>query len=177
MLFGEWPGLHDFLRSTRCKKRAPQSGRLGKSMRPDVTISPRPTLQAAVRLLQQASLPTEDLTDAHCETFYHSGPAHAPTGLVGLELFGDVALLRSLVISPEHRGTGEGAALLKYAEGAARSRGVRTLYLLTTTAEPFFAKHGYARATRENAPAAIRSTREFAGICPASSAFMCRVLG
>jgi protein-tyrosine-phosphatase len=53
---------------------------------------------------------------------------------------------------------------------------VRTLYLLTTTAEPFFAKHGYARAAREAAPAAIRATREFSGICPSSSAFMSRDL-
>jgi amino-acid N-acetyltransferase len=47
---------------------------------------------------------------------------------------------------------------------------------LTTTAESFFAKHGYQRAARESAPAAIRGTREFAGICPASSTFMLRHL-
>jgi len=142
----------------------------------DITISPRPPLQAAVRLLQQANLPTEDLTDVHCENFFHSGPPDAPTGLVGLELFGDVALLRSLVTSPDHRGTGEGTALLKHAESAARSQGVRALYLLTTTAESFFARHGYARTARDAAPAAIRFTQEFAGICPASSAFRCREL-
>ena len=139
-------------------------------------ITPRPSLDAAVRLLAAAQLPTEDLTAAHCEHFFFAGPASAPTGLVGLELFDDVALLRSLVVAPDRRGAGEGAALLEHAEDHARANGVRTLYLLTTTAESFFAKHGYQRAAREYAPAAIRTTREFAGICPAGSAFMMRQL-
>jgi amino-acid N-acetyltransferase len=93
-----------------------------------------------------------------------------------LELFGDVALLRSLVVAASARGQGAGSALLLQAEAHARAHGVRTLYLLTTTAEEFFARRGYTRASRETAPAAIRSTREFAGICPASSAFMSRQL-
>jgi amino-acid N-acetyltransferase len=139
-------------------------------------ISARPSLQCAVQLLRQAALPTEDLTETHCDSFFFTGPASAPTGLVGLELFGDVALLRSLVVAPERRGSGEGTSLLGFAEREARARGVRAMYLLTTTADPFFAKHGYSRASRDAAPPAIRATREFAGICPASSAFMCRQL-
>jgi amino-acid N-acetyltransferase len=141
-----------------------------------LTIGSRPSLGAAVQLLAAAKLPTEDLTVAHCEHFFFAGSPTEPTGLVGLEFFGDVALLRSLVVAADRRGAGEGAALLKHAEDHARSEGVRTLYLLTTTAESFFAKHGYRCATRESAPAAIRATREFAGICPASSAFMVRQL-
>ena len=145
-------------------------------METQVRITSRPSLEAAVKLLAAAHLPTEDLTAAHCDHFFFSGSGAAPTGLVGLELFGDVALLRSLVVAPERRGSGEGEALLKHAEDQARAQGVRALYLLTTTAEPFFAKQGYQRASRESAPAAIRATREFAGICPASSAFMMRQL-
>jgi len=141
-----------------------------------IQISPRPSLQAAIHLLQDAKLPTEDLTAAHCDHFFYAGPASAPTGLVGLEIFGDVALLRSLVVAPERRGTRAGVALLRHAEDAARARGVRTLYLLTTTAEAFFARHGYAPVARDAAPPAIRATREFSGICPASSAFMSRQL-
>jgi len=140
------------------------------------SIRPHPTLDTAVKLLAAAQLPIEDLTAAHCEHFFYAEFSGVATGLVGLELFGNVALLRSLVVAPERRGTGEGAALLKQAEDHARSIGAQSLYLLTTTAEPFFAKHGYRRVPRDSAPAAIRSTREFAGICPASSAFMTRGL-
>ena len=145
-------------------------------MATQLTIGSRPSLGAAVQLLAAAQLPTEDLTAAHCEHFFFAGSPTEPTGLVGLELFGNVALLRSLVVAPDRRGTGEGAALLRHAEDHARAQGVGTLYLLTTTAESFFAKHGYQRAPRDSAPAAIRATREFSGICPASSAFMMRQL-
>lgn len=141
-----------------------------------LSISAKPPLSGAVALLASAGLPTADLTAAHCEHFFFTGPADSPTGLVGLELLGDVALLRSLVVAPPRRGQGDGLALLSHAEEYAHAHGVRAVYLLTTTAEDFFARHGYRRADRESAPEAIRTTREFAGICPASSAFMYHAL-
>ena len=49
-------------------------------------------------------------------------------------------------------------------------------YLLTTTAEDFFARRGYVRIARDEAPETIRATREFADICPAGSAIMRKVL-
>jgi amino-acid N-acetyltransferase len=145
-------------------------------MQPD-PILPRPRLSAAKNLLESAGLPTEDLTERHCENFFYTGSAESPSGLVGLEIFGDVALLRSLVVTAQRQGTGAGSALLVHAETAARAAGVAAIYLLTTTAQSFFEKRGYGHAVREAAPEAIRSTREFAGICPASSAFMMRTLG
>jgi amino-acid N-acetyltransferase len=140
------------------------------------TIRPRPTLAAAKALLDAAQLPTADLTEAHREHFFYWGPVAAPTGLVGLELFDDVALLRSLVVSPEVRSSGMGSALVQFAESHARAQGVRTVYLLTTTAEGFFLRLGYSKTTRDSAPSAIRATREFAGICPESSAFLSKQL-
>jgi amino-acid N-acetyltransferase len=135
-------------------------------------IRPRPSLAAARALLESAQLPTADLTDRHCDQFFFSGPMEAPAGLVGLELFGNVALLRSLVVSADARSSGIGSELVVFAESHARAQGVRTLYLLTTTAEAFFLRRGYSMSDRDTAPRAIQSTREFAGICPASSAFM-----
>jgi amino-acid N-acetyltransferase len=135
-----------------------------------------PPLAAAKALLVDANLPTADLTERHCEHFFYWGPTATPSGLVGLELLGDVALLRSLVVSSDARSCGMGTALVQFAENYARSQGVRALYLLTTTAEGFFARRGYAAAARDLAPPAIRATREFAGICPASSAFLSKQL-
>jgi amino-acid N-acetyltransferase len=143
-------------------------------MQPEV--AQRPALAGAAALLAAAQLPTEDLSDAHCEHFFFTGSPESPTALVGLELFDGVALLRSLVVTPQARGIGGGTALVRHAEEYAREHGVHTIYLLTMTAEHFFARRGYARADRESAPSAIRATREFAGICPASSAFMSRAL-
>jgi len=140
------------------------------------SIHSRPSRQAAVALLESAGLPVSDLTDAHMEHFLFFGPAHAPTGLVGVEFCGEDALLRSLVVAPGSRGSGLGTELTRHAEDYARSRRARAVYLLTTTAEAFFRSHGYATAERATAPGPIRATREFADICPASSTFLFKEL-
>lgn len=144
----------------------------GLSRRGESVIASSPTLGVVKELLDAAKLPTSDLTEAHCRHFFYAGDSLKPDGIVGLEVRADAALLRSLVVRDAARGTGLGSALVAHAEEHARAQGARALYLLTTTAESFFAARGYAKAAREQAPPAIRTTREFAGICPASSAFM-----
>jgi amino-acid N-acetyltransferase len=143
---------------------------------PAVTIQPRPPTAAATALLEQSQLPASDLTDAHMEHFFYAGPREQPVGLVGLELFGPCALLRSLVVAGESRSAGLGSALIERAEAHARERGAHSVYLLTTTAEAFFSRRGYRAAARETAPAAIRNCREFADLCPSSSAFLVKSL-
>ena len=135
-----------------------------------------PDFNAAVTLLAALKLPVTDLTPAHCEHFFYTGAPDLPTGLVGLEIFGEVALLRSLGVAPGSQGTGDGTRLLRHAESFAHAQGVRHLYLLTTTAESFFARLGYSAVPRASAPEAIQTSREFSGLCPASSAFMGKAL-
>lgn len=139
-------------------------------------VLPRPSLEAVSRLLTSASLPTSDLTEAHMEHFYYCGPAEQPTGVVGLEFCGEHVLLRSLAVSPERRTVGLGSWLLAFAENEVLDRGIDTVYLLTTTAENFFHRRGYRAVDRQAAPPAIRATKEFSSICPASSAFMLKRL-
>ena len=143
---------------------------------PPVSITAEPSLAAAVALLRAAELPTEDLTDSHLQHFFMASSPNVAVGLVGLELHGCDALLRSLVVDPNSRTKGIGSQLVEHAETYARARGVASLYLLTTTAERFFAHRGYARVERRNAPESISTTREFSSICPASSAFMLKRL-
>jgi len=135
-------------------------------------IHAHPALAGVRMLLEREKLPASDLTEEHLKHFFFVGPITEPTALVGLEVCGSVALLRSLVVSRDARTAGIGTALVTHAEDHARLQGVHSLYLLTTTAEPFFARRGYYRVDRTIAPASIRSTREFANLCPASSAFM-----
>jgi amino-acid N-acetyltransferase len=139
-------------------------------------IAVTPTLSGATRLLESAGLPTSDLDGAQLRNFFYVGTASGLIGLIGLELLGTCALLRSLVVAQSVRTGGMGTALLGHAECHARSQGVRDLFLLTTTAEDFFARRGFVRVRREDAPPPIRATREFAGICPASSVLMTKRL-
>lgn len=101
---------------------------------------------------------------------------NALQGMVGLELYGAVALLRSLAVAESKRGSGLGSDLVDCAEQQAVKHGAKTLYLLTTTAEDFFLRRGYAPAKRSGAPTAIASTSEFTVLCPLSSAFMMKWL-
>ena len=139
-------------------------------------IRARPAPWAVNALLDAVSLPASDLTEAHLEHFFFAGSDGSPTGLVGLELYGSDALLRSLVVVQFARNRGLGSSLVRHAESYARSRGVRAVYVLTTTAEPFFRQLGYERIDRSRAPASIKQTPEFACLCPASSAFMVKPL-
>ncbi|HXZ84918.1 MAG TPA: arsenic resistance N-acetyltransferase ArsN2, partial [Myxococcota bacterium] len=97
-------------------------------------------------------------------------------GVAGLELYEGDGLLRSVATAPDFRGRGVASRLCAEVERRARALGARRLYLLTETAEPFFARRGYRRLDRAAAPRGIAGSREFASVCPASAALMAREL-
>lgn len=136
----------------------------------------QPSFEGVRLLLKSSQLPVSDLTPEHMIHFFGLGSKENPKGVVGLELYGAAALLRSLAVVSSQRGAGSGSRLLRHAEGYSRSRGAATIYLLTRTAETFFLRHGYSHGRREDAPEPIRRTGEFSGICPVSSAFMVKHL-
>ena len=139
-------------------------------------IQQAPRRADVIGLLESASLPSSDLSDGDMTDFFYAGPASAPIGIVGLQCYGSDALLRSLVVNASHRTQGLGQKLVEHAEQHARTHGVATIYLLTTTAERFFRSRGYVVTPRDTAPPAIRSTPEFSSLCPASSAFLSKRL-
>lgn len=145
---------------------------------PDVvTIRERPSNSGVLALLEAEGLPASDLTESHLEHFFFIGTDGAPSALVGLEMYGDAALLRSLVVTAPARSRGLGSALLLHAEKYAAAHHLHALYLLTTTAETYFEHRGYRRIERSEAPPSIQATREFKSLCPSSSAFMIKQLG
>ena len=131
---------------------------------------------AIVALLADAALPHDDLTPEHLEHFLVLRDGSEIAGVVGMEVAEDAGLLRSLAVPAARRGGGLAGVLVAALEARARSIGIRTLYLLTTTAEGFFARRGYTLTDRGAVPDAIAATLEFRGICPASAACMARAL-
>ena len=97
-------------------------------------------------------------------------------GVAGLEVCCDNALLRSVAVAPDWRSRGLGRQLVTRVIAEAEARGVRALYLLTTTAEQYFPSFGFARITRDEVPEDVRATSEFRGACPASATVMARSL-
>jgi amino-acid N-acetyltransferase len=135
-----------------------------------------PAESSVKRLLSEAKLPTADITPEKLQTFFGCESEGLLEGVVGLELYGNVGLLRSLAVRPQRRSKGIGSALVAHAESFAHANGVRSLYLLTTAAESFFRRLGHVTVSREAAPPEIQRTSEFSSICPVSSAFMIRQL-
>lgn len=129
---------------------------------------------AIAALLRAAELPHEDFA-AHVANFLVAkNGAGNLVGAVGAEVRGADALLRSLVVAPGQRGAGLGGRLVDELERAAAAWEVRRWWLLTTTAEIFFAARGFRVAARREAPAAIRGTGQFSGGCGCSAVCMTR---
>jgi amino-acid N-acetyltransferase len=97
-------------------------------------------------------------------------------GACGLELYGENALLRSLVVEPASRGQGAGDCLLRGVVGLGQKLGAHSLYLLTTSAQRYFERYGFEACAREHAPAGIRDSWELCHGCPSTAAFMKRAL-
>lgn len=129
---------------------------------------------ASIRdLLAQARLPIDDIDDPAI-AFVVAEATGAIGGVVGVQACGAAGLLRSLAVRDGLRGRGLGTALLRAAESLARARSLAPLVLLTQTAEPYFARHGYRVIERGAAPEAVRRSAEFRSICPASATCMAK---
>lgn len=131
---------------------------------------------AIVRMLDGMDMRTSDLTPAMLRDFLLQRAEGRVAGVVGLEIMGEVALLRSLAVDENGRRRGLGGALVHAAERHALERGVRRLFLLTTTAVDFFEKRGFQPTDKRQAPARVRGTTQFSTLCPASSVLMSKPL-
>jgi amino-acid N-acetyltransferase len=95
-------------------------------------------------------------------------------GVAGLEIHGEDGLLRSVAVEEEYRGQGLAASLVEAVVGRAKRLNLRAVYLLTTTARDYFARHGFSDCPREEAPSAIRESWEYRTGCPSTAALMKR---
>lgn len=128
------------------------------------------------QLLAACELPDEDITASHLQHFLVMRHEMNLAGVIGLELFGQCALLRSLAVGPHVRGQGIATRLVEKVEAYARSHDVESLYLLTTTAEGFFEKQGFRTTDRNNVPTVLKETAEFKSICPSTAICMVKSL-
>jgi amino-acid N-acetyltransferase len=128
-------------------------------------------LDALLALLASAGLPTAGFADCLGDALV-ARDGERIGGCVALELHGEEALLRSLVVAPAARGRGLGEKLTAAALDRAESRGARRVWLLTTTAERFFPRFGFLAVEREELPAALAASAELRGACPASAVAM-----
>lgn len=132
---------------------------------------------AADRAAVLVLLRDADLTEEGVEEQFNSGFVVAEiegriVAAAGLETYDVYGLLRSVVVSPDLRGRGVGEALVRDRLAWAAGHGLQQVYLLTTTAAPFFSRLGFSSISREAVPEAAQRSPEFAGICPSTATVM-----
>jgi amino-acid N-acetyltransferase len=126
---------------------------------------------AVAALLRALDLPADGVRD-WLDRFWvgeHSGTVVA---VAGMERYGAAGLLRSVAVAPDWQGSGIGRALIDQVLEDGRAAGVQDVFLLTTTAEHYFPRLGFACVSRDSVPAAVRESAEFTGACPASAVVM-----
>lgn len=126
---------------------------------------------AILALARASGLPVDGLREVISTTLV-ARRAGRVAGIATLELYDDAALLRSVAVAGEARGQGLGIRLTEAAIAEAGKRGVKAIYLLTTTAEHFFPRFGFEVTSRDDVPLAVRQSVEFVSACPASAVVM-----
>lgn len=138
----------------------------------DITIRPAAVddLPRILALLARARLVTAGVRD-HLDTFVVAVEGDHIAGTAGLEMYGDVALLRSVAVVESFRGRGFGRRLVREALDEARRQGVRQVALLTGDAAPFFARLGFQEVDRSVLDRRLFASKEFADpICVGAAA-------
>ena len=138
-----------------------------------MTIHPaeKADLAAVRQLLEAERLPLDDL-ETHLKTMIVAKRDGEVIGASAVELYADGALLRSVVVSPLAQGQGLGHLLTEAALNVAKSHGIDTAFLLTTTAERFFPRLGFEPISRQEVPESVQASVEFQSACPASATVM-----
>jgi amino-acid N-acetyltransferase len=85
-------------------------------------------------------------------------------GAAGIEIYDEAAVLRSVVVAPELRGTGEGDHLVRTGLDYAREHGAKRVYLFTMHAAPFFARYGFEPVTTDDFEPAVRDSWQYVGL-------------
>lgn len=142
-------------------------------------MSPRLSIRPAVAddfpfvvdLLGQLSLPADGLSfeDAAFVVAEMDGMS---VGCAGLEVAGVNGLMRSVAVTADRRGLGIGARLVGAIHALATERNLEGLYLLTTDAQDYFARRGYAPVNHEQLPDVVTASQQYSSCALADATAM-----
>jgi amino-acid N-acetyltransferase len=132
-------------------------------------------LDAVLRLLAQHHLPPDGLRD-HLATTLVAREGGEVVGSAALEVYDDGVLLRSVAVALRRAHHGLGRALTDAALQLARDLQAPAVFLLTTTADQYFARFGFDRIDRADVPAGVQTSIEFTSACPTTATVMRKAL-
>jgi len=127
-------------------------------------------------LLEQNELPVADVSEKNINNFYCVKKKRSVIGIIGVEIYYRSALLRSLAVDEKYYKNGIGKNLVTFIEKFCTDKGVKTLFLLTTTAESYFSKLKYKTIDRAILPIDIKNTAEYKILCPDTAIAMSKII-
>src|SRR4030067_634123 len=117
------------------------------------------------RSLSECGLPTLYI-HRHLKSFMVAKAGKKIVGVIGVEVYGQVGLLRSLCVDQAYRGQGIAKMLNAKMSAYAHMLKIDRLYLFTWDAEKFTSKSGFHKIDKKRIPKSIRSTWQFHSFSP-----------
>lgn len=127
-------------------------------------------------LLAASLLPTSDVVGMPHQRFILVRQEGRVLACAGLQVAGQDGLVRSMAVHWTRRNAGLGTRLHQRLLFDAVLAGVKTLWVVTATAEDFFARQGYRRVTAAEVPAGLRTSAEFTAFAPGGGTVMRRAV-
>ena len=128
--------------------------------------------EAVAALLERTALPPDGLDDQFGDAYAVAVGGGEIVAAAGVEVYGSAGLLRSVAVDPAWQGRGLGVRLTQERLRWAGERGLETIYLLTNTAAGYFPRLGFAPVPREEVPAEVQGSLQFASVCPSTAAVL-----
>jgi amino-acid N-acetyltransferase len=132
-----------------------------------ITKTTSQDLPEVLALLKLVDLPIEGVRE-HFQDFFIQRIENLLVGCIGMEIYDNAGLLRSVAVHPSSQGKGLGHQLVNKIEEYSVEKNIDTIYLLTDTAEKFFLKLGYGLIPREEVDSNVKQSVEFTTLCPSS---------
>lgn len=112
------------------------------------------------KLITSESMPAMEVAE-WIDGFWVLDDGEKLVGCAGVEVYGEAAVLRSVMVAPELRGTGEGVRMIKRALEYMREKGARRCYLFTMTAASWFPRFRFEVCTLDDFEAGARESWQY----------------
>lgn len=123
------------------------------------------------KLLSDSQLPIEGVV-TFLENYIVASLEQEIIGVVGVEIYDNIGLLRSLAVKSGFQGKAIGKELFSRIMAFAHNQHMNELYMFTSTSEIFFAKRGFHKIDRDTVPETLKESIEFKNLCPESAICM-----
>jgi 4-nitrophenyl phosphatase len=138
---------------------------------PEVRAASGPDLPHIATMLHHGGLPAGAARERLGRTMV-AETDRKPIATASWEQFDGTGLLRSVAVQPEVRRAGAGTVVVAATLKRMLQDGVRDVYLVTESAERFFAACGFKTIEREDLPEEIKKHPQLVRECPASAPAM-----